>query len=563
MSVPSELSLEAVRRFMLENGGKVTNHDLVKHFKQFLTNPVNRVQAREHFKEIVNVVATIRTEEGEKFLVLKKKYQEPMFFEPSSSCPPYPTSPPPSDHLNPNAGYESVCSFSPLQFSHMGSNSNIYTSPSQSFSEPMSPSRAPPPYRAPPPPVVSPTRGPPPQPHIMMPPPPPPTNKGRPPPITALLSEEAATAELARQSSVDSIDAADEPAIAPPVPPRRKSSVKSLKLDNKENCSDVSDPKKRPKSDDYDSKRNSLAESEAEHKISVRDAMQKFNRLASENELQRAHLPSRKKPDKVAAAGNRTDPEDDAVSVTLLDPKSREWLVRASQCHYQILAKLSAENPRLATFKDPTSTALHWAAKHGNEDVIKLIAGTHQADVNVRSNGGYTPLHIAMQFGHEDIHNLLVQVYSADPNIRDWSGRKPRQYQMSQGTSVSADTFRKIKAKKKHAEKDSGFLRIGSLNVRVKRTTEAFSNFLGVGQQNADKIHKTWGSADNVQQGDRRMMPPPQFAPIKKRKSKRAQDFAISHSTPSTPSQPRASISEIERDSDSDTAAGFDSNWQN
>lgn len=64
-------------------------------------------------------------------------------------------------------------------------------------------------------------------------------------------------------------------------------------------------------------------------------------------------------------------------------------------------------------------------------------------------------------------------------------------------------------------------------------------------------------------QGDRRMMPPPQFAPIKKRKSKRAQDFATSHSTPSTPSQPRASLSEIERDSDSDTAAGFDSNWQN
>jgi hypothetical protein len=49
------------------------------------------------------------------------------------------------------------------------------------------------------------------------------------------------------------------------------------------------------------------------------------------------------------------------------------------------------------------------------------------------------------------------------------------------------------------AEKDLGFLRIGSLNVRVKRTTEAFSNFLGVGQS-SEKIHKTWGSADNIQQ---------------------------------------------------------------
>ena len=31
-----------VRDFMLLKGGKVTNHDLVKHFKTVLTNPDNR-----------------------------------------------------------------------------------------------------------------------------------------------------------------------------------------------------------------------------------------------------------------------------------------------------------------------------------------------------------------------------------------------------------------------------------------------------------------------------------------------------------------------------------------
>ncbi|XP_073843505.1 uncharacterized protein isoform X2 [Musca autumnalis] len=46
-----------------------------------------------------------------------------------------------------------------------------------------------------------------------------------------------------------------------------------------------------------------------------------------------------------------------------------------------------------------------------------------------------------------------------------------------------------IKAKRKpSAEKDSGFLRIGSLNVRVKKTTEAFSNFLGVGNGNGSSM---------------------------------------------------------------------------
>lgn len=66
-------------------------------------------------------------------------------------------------------------------------------------------------------------------------------------------------------------------------------------------------------------------------------------------------------------------------------------------------------------------------------------------------------------------------------------------------------------------EKDLGFLRIGSLNVRVKKTTEAFSNFLGVGNtaRMSQMIHmrasapqsafekfelKSWGSADTIPQ---------------------------------------------------------------
>lgn len=38
MDGPSELSLFEIHKFMLENGCKVTNHALVKHFKKFLTN---------------------------------------------------------------------------------------------------------------------------------------------------------------------------------------------------------------------------------------------------------------------------------------------------------------------------------------------------------------------------------------------------------------------------------------------------------------------------------------------------------------------------------------------
>uniref|UniRef100_A0A182QU79 Uncharacterized protein n=1 Tax=Anopheles farauti TaxID=69004 RepID=A0A182QU79_9DIPT len=150
----------------------------------------------------------------------------------------------------------------------------------------------------------------------------------------------------------------------------------------------------------------------------------------------------------------------------------------------------------------------------------------------------------------------------------------------------------KIKARKKHSEKDSGFLRIGSLNVRVKKTTEAFSNFLGVGTNQTrmpqtairssappdalfiDKLHKTWGSADNIQKEDS-TMPPPKYGPVKKRRQKR--DIAydpnndhFSQSVPTTPSQIRAPVGPLSEnpdgesmgDSDSDTACGFDSNWR-
>ena len=55
-------------------------------------------------------------------------------------------------------------------------------------------------------------------------------------------------------------------------------------------------------------------------------------------------------------------------------------------------------------------TGLHWACKHGNLDMVKLLAGTYQASVDVKSHGGYTPLHIAAQYNHQEVFDLLVQV---------------------------------------------------------------------------------------------------------------------------------------------------------
>ncbi|XP_055997901.1 ankyrin repeat domain-containing protein SOWAHA-like [Ostrea edulis] len=74
----SGFCLEAVKKFMIDNDCKVTNHELVTHFKSYLNDPDDKSQKlnREKFKEFVNTLAGIKTDErGEKILALKKKFR--------------------------------------------------------------------------------------------------------------------------------------------------------------------------------------------------------------------------------------------------------------------------------------------------------------------------------------------------------------------------------------------------------------------------------------------------------------------------------------------------------
>ncbi|KYN42184.1 Ankyrin repeat domain-containing protein 56 [Trachymyrmex septentrionalis] len=236
MATPSELSLEEIRNYLLENGGTARNHDLVKHFKRFLTDPETRVEARNRFKEYVNTLATIKNEEGEKYLVLKKKYRQPFL------------------DLSP-----------PKQVGSPLATSNLTT--------PVSPLREPPPYRPPPPAPLSPSSS---NSHVSL--------------------EESATPISTREKNDDSEPSSS---MSPPVPPRRKSQDK-LKVENKENV---------------DRNRNSSLEavikedeavtttnSSSAEQLSVRERMQRFNRMASETDLHVRHndttVPVRKRTDK-------------------------------------------------------------------------------------------------------------------------------------------------------------------------------------------------------------------------------------------------------------------------
>ncbi|XP_041375244.1 ankyrin repeat domain-containing protein SOWAHA-like [Gigantopelta aegis] len=70
-----EFELQSVKEFMIAHGGRVKNHQLVNYFRRFLNDPTFKAVNREKFKDFVNELSTIKVEQGEKILVLKRKYR--------------------------------------------------------------------------------------------------------------------------------------------------------------------------------------------------------------------------------------------------------------------------------------------------------------------------------------------------------------------------------------------------------------------------------------------------------------------------------------------------------
>ncbi|XP_033471516.2 ankyrin repeat domain-containing protein SOWAHC-like [Epinephelus lanceolatus] len=144
------------------------------------------------------------------------------------------------------------------------------------------------------------------------------------------------------------------------------------------------------------------------------------------------YLPSKSDSDSISLVSCSLD--DDRTSVTL-DPLEHEWMMCASDGEWDSLYPLLATEPSLILRKDFVTgfTCLHWAAKQDKPELIALIidfAKQHNVpiSVDVRSNTGYTPLHIAAMHNHMEVVKLLVGAYNADVEIRDYSGRKACQY---------------------------------------------------------------------------------------------------------------------------------------
>ncbi|KAI9554786.1 hypothetical protein GHT06_020063 [Daphnia sinensis] len=579
MAAPTEFTLESVREFMLERGGKVTNHELVKHFKQFLTDPYTKEYARVQFKEYVNTLSLIRQDDGDKYLVLK-----PIFY-PSG----YPTSERVRDVVDPvSSSYNAVGLPLPplptqpqyLSPPHIQQQQQHYGQPPMDAAPAF---RAPPPYRPPPEPTPfrrsslsgsdlshSPVNVfPAPQslPYHHQPPPPvipplPTQKQPAGPPVhhfvrqTSLPSDDFIPASaylLPQQQPMPERSVSIQDFTSPPhhvqdlttgtpppaVPPRR---TKNGRSDDKENHHLASIGSSCSSIDGVSVGGSVSALNNEEIKISVKERTQRFNKMASEIDLVQKNGSSGQ--DRRENKSKSRD-DDDTSSVGTMEPRAKEWMLATARGDYHAIARLLREEPRLARRR------------------------------------GCTPLHLAAMQGHAEVVDLLVKAYGADSNMRDYSGKKAHQYLSRPDTVISVDTFRKITAKRNlAAEKEAaaGFLRIGSLNVRVKKTTEAFNNLLssagGSGTfSNTKTYNKPWGSIDNlaISAVEGQLMPPPnKQGTVKKKRPKDWPQPLISsptmlHHSNSFNGRPIQSAlveNKEEYENDSDSAYGFGNNWQ-
>ncbi|TNN71155.1 Ankyrin repeat domain-containing protein SOWAHC [Liparis tanakae] len=111
-------------------------------------------------------------------------------------------------------------------------------------------------------------------------------------------------------------------------------------------------------------------------------------------------------PTREPSAQSSGDDELDKDSGSKLDPLEKEWIYSAAGARVPELSHLLRQDPSLANKK----TALHWAAKHGKEDMAALVADAG-ADVNTKS-------HVSIQAFSQEVMGM----YRAKENLRDNSG---------------------------------------------------------------------------------------------------------------------------------------------
>ncbi|XP_066447303.1 ankyrin repeat domain-containing protein SOWAHA [Eleutherodactylus coqui] len=390
---------EVVLNFLLEQGGKVRNSELVRRFKPVVDSPDPEEKAnnRELFKRFVNTIAVVKDEEGTKMVVLKKKYTHLLASKTVER-------------------QEEVASYSKEKTQLVPlSSSNIIEDPAASYQETRTSQQ-----------------------HVSE--PEEPTMPGLPDAGSSETTDQSEVNEEStnnqnedkRESVFDIVSRMDN---VGPVPfPKSWADAQSKEQ--------VSKPYMLP-----------LRYAQASFEESNQGEDHPFQPTLQPKFLQEASVTSLPKSPKVARrqlddTGSKSphikrsskipkvSEETKYSDIVPLEPFEHEWLVNSTygRWNHKLLG-LIMTNSDLAGKRDFISgfTALHWAAKSGNTEMVKLLfdlsrKSGNNINVNVRSFGGYTPLHLAAMHERKDVIIALTGDYNANVNIRDNSGKKPYHY---------------------------------------------------------------------------------------------------------------------------------------
>ena len=101
---------------------------------------------------------------------------------------------------------------------------------------------------------------------------------------------------------------------------------------------------------------------------------------------------------------------------------------------------LLAEGARVNAPRGDGMTALHWAAVHGNGEVVQMLLDAG-ADIEVATRlGAHRPLHVAGREGHGEVVHMLL-VAGADAGARTETGATPLHFAAAAGSVRAVQTL--------------------------------------------------------------------------------------------------------------------------
>jgi len=111
-----------------------------------------------------------------------------------------------------------------------------------------------------------------------------------------------------------------------------------------------------------------------------------------------------------------------SINVEAKGDYGRTCLIIAAQNSHLAICRLLVDKGAQLEAKDGIGgTPLHLAACQGHVEIVRLLCD-HGADIEARSNGGYRPLHWAAIYGRISVVKELIEERNAEINARSDRG---------------------------------------------------------------------------------------------------------------------------------------------